>query len=820
MKKIILEIIVDKDNEKWSSVFEEILVLLHKSYDDYIDKSFFWWDENIESVFSLEISKIWKKIGFYIISPKKYTKFLKNQLFSYFDDIEINEVSDYLQKIPSKKIIIWELWLEKNFIFPIKKIKKSDKDPYNLIIGTLSKWRNNCLNSIQINFSPAKNKIWKKNKENIIKIVTSQYPEFIKNILLNKNIIFLKVTFLPIIFIFKLLLNFIKIIFNKKLENIRWENIRWENIRWEDKNWNNSDNLVNKNSINDNKIKSEFDYKFTWNWFNTSINLIYAGDSLLEWKVMIKEILSTFSIYDYDKWNNFILKSMYSNLEKINFIKSRKIDVKNSFILNSSELSGLVHLPTNKVKSLNITSLNSKSIEPPINLPIITKKTSSNITPLWQTNFRGIKSNFWIETVDRRRHMYIIWKTGMWKSTLLENMIIDDIYKWRGLAVVDPHWDLAEAVIGFIPKNRTNQTIIFDPSDTNSPIGFNMLDNVDSENRSLVASWLVWVFKKIFWNSWGPRLEHILRNTILALIEYPNSTLISIPLMLTSEVFRYKVINKITDPVVRNFWKQEFAKMSPSQKSEASGPILNKVWQFLSSTILRNILWQSKNSFSIRWVMDNKKILIINLSKWKIWEDASALLGAMLVTKFQMDAMSRANIPEKERVDFYLYVDEFQNFATDSFSTILSEARKYKLNLVMANQYIDQMTKEVKWAIFWNVGSIVSFQVWYNDAKMLRWIYAWEISEEDLMNIRKYDIYSKILVDWMPTKTFLATTFPPEEKDNKKFKDRYEKILKVSREKYSKPRKQVEEKINKSLLDVEKEEKEWEEKKREKKLAK
>ncbi|QFR39783.1 DUF87 domain-containing protein [Candidatus Gracilibacteria bacterium 28_42_T64] len=414
---------------------------------------------------------------------------------------------------------------------------------------------------------------------------------------------------------------------------------------------------------------------------------------------------------------------------------------------------------------------------------------------------------------DRRRHVYVIGKTGMGKSTLLENMIIDDINKGRGVAVIDPHGDLAEAVIGHIPKSRTNQTIIFDPSDRDWPIAFNMLDDVSPEQRPLVASGLVGIFKKIFGDSWGPRLEHILRNTILALVEYPNSTLMSIPLMLTSDVFRGKVVNKITDPVVKKFWTGEFAKMAPNQKVEAAGPILNKVGQFLSSTILRNILGQPKNSFSVRWAMDNNKIIIVNLSKGKIGEDASALLGAMMVTKFQMDAMSRADIPEHEREDFYLYVDEFQNFATDSFATILSEARKYKLNLVMANQYIDQMQESVRGAVFGNVGSLVSFQVGYHDSMILKEVLAGEVSEEDLMNLSKYKIYLKQLIDGMPSPIFSAGTFAPYPKDDEAFIKRYKKILSVSREKYSKDRKMVEGKINKTMNDLEKQELAWEKKK-------
>lgn len=401
----------------------------------------------------------------------------------------------------------------------------------------------------------------------------------------------------------------------------------------------------------------------------------------------------------------------------------------------------------------------------------------------------------------------------MGKSVLLENMIIDDIKRGRWVAVIDPHGDLAESVIWHIPKSRTNSTIIFDPSDTEWPIAFNMLEDVKPEHRPLVASWLVGIFKKIFWDSWGPRLEHILRNTILALIEYPNTTLISIPLILTSDVFRNKVVNKITDPIVKKFWTHEFAKMAPNQKVEASGPILNKVWQFLSSTILRNVLWQTKNTFNVRWAMDNQKIVIVNLSKWKIWEDASALLWAMMITKFQMDAMARADISENKRKDFYLYVDEFQNFATDSFATILSEARKYKLNLVMANQYIDQMQESVRWAVFGNVWSIVSFQVGYHDAAILKEVFWAEIAEDDLTNLAKYNIYLKQLIDWMPSPVFSAKTFSPNKKNIEEFETRYSKILNVSREKYSKPRKMIVEKINKNMEDVDKAEIIWEKKK-------
>ena len=507
-------------------------------------------------------------------------------------------------------------------------------------------------------------------------------------------------------------------------------------------------------------------------------------------------------------------------------LKAKNREVTGNDILATNELCWFVHLPTSYVKTPQINWVSARTFEPPSNLPIIDPDLEDNIsvenefTPIWITNFRGTNMSFWIWPNDRRRHMYVLWKTWMWKSTLLENMIIDDIRKWRWVAVIDPHGDLAEAIIWFIPKNRTNQTIIFDPSDTDFPIAFNMLENVSQEHRPLIASWLISIFKKIFWDSWWPRLEYTLRNTILALLEVPDTSLISIPLMLTSDPFRHKIVSKLKDPVVKKFWVTEFEKMAPNQKSETAWPILNKVWQFLSSSILRNILGQSKNSFSLRWAMDNKKIVIINLSKWKIWEDASSLLWAMMITKFQIDAMSRADIPEEERKDFYLYVDEFQNFATDSFAVILSEARKYKLNLVMANQYIDQMQESVRWAVFWNVGSIVSFQVWFHDANILKEVLSGEIAEDDLMNLKKYNIYIKQLIDWMPSPVFSAWTFAPNQRIEEVFRTRYEKILKVSRDKFSSSKDVVEKKINKIIQDAMNVEKFIAKKKEEEKLKK
>lgn len=786
--KSVLEIFVDKLNEKWPWAFEHILIILHKIIEKQ-KKHFFSRTKYLRPEFSFEISKIWNKIRFFVIVEENYKTFFKNQIYAHYSNVEIVEIPDYLQNIPNNKFIWGTLELKNHYLFPIKTFTQIQEtstwdtiDPFSSITASLSKTWNNTLNVFQINFSPYPDEFWKDKVERTFNILNSKNPKFLKNILIKYKFNFLKVLLFPIFLFYKLIV----LLFNKQEET--------------------------KEESKENIIPLEVKNKSEHFAYGVNINILSAWEDMIQNKLNLKEIISTLWVFSNPWFNEFQIWYNWDNIDFFKNTKNRKSNDK--MILSTQELSWLVHLPTSYVKTPWVNWVLARNFEPPSNLPLVNLEETekSDLTPIWTTNFRAEEKTFWIWPSDRRRHMYIIWKTWMWKSTLLENMIIDDIRKWRWVAVIDPHGDLAENVIWHIPKSRTNWTIIFDPSDTNCPIAFNMLDWVTPEHRPLVASGLVSIFKKIFWDSWGPRLEHTLRNTILALLEYPGTTLISIPLMLTSDYYRAKVIEKITDPVVKKFWTGEFEKMQPAQKVETAGPILNKVWQFLSSSILRNVLWQAKNSFSMRWAMDNWKIVIINLSKWKIWEDASSLLWAMMVTKFQMDAMSRADIAERDRKDFYLYVDEFQNFATDSFATILSEARKYKLNLVMANQYIDQMTETVKWAVFWNVWSTVSFQVWYHDSTILKDVmWWWDITSEDLTNLRKYSIYIKQLIDWMPSKVFSADTFWPYQTDSEIFQTRYSKILSVSREKYGTPKEIVEQKIFKMMKEVEEQEQKMEE---------
>ncbi|MDP3056920.1 MAG: type IV secretion system DNA-binding domain-containing protein [bacterium] len=414
-----------------------------------------------------------------------------------------------------------------------------------------------------------------------------------------------------------------------------------------------------------------------------------------------------------------------------------------------------------------------------------------------ETNYRGKRVRFGIKQDDRRRHMYLIGKTGMGKTTMLEHMVYSDIANGNGLALVDPHGDFAEKILNYIPSSRINDVIYFNPADVEWPIAFNVMEYVDPKFMPLVASGLIGVFKKIWADSWGPRLEYVLRNAILALLEYPGSTLLGVPRMLIDKTYRAKVVKKITDPVVRSFWVDEFSRYPDKFQTEAISPIQNKIGQFLSSSMVRNIISQTKSSIDLRQVMDGKKILIINLSKGKIGEDYSALIGAMMITKLQLAAMGRVDIPESERSDFYLYVDEFQNFATESFANILSEARKYRLNLIIAHQYIGQLINGqntvVRDAVFGNVGTIVSFRIGAADAEFLEKEFEPTFMMNDLVNLPKYNVYMKLMIDGMTSEAFSANTLRPLGAES--MEENAEKIIKNSRQRYSTPRSIIEEKI-------------------------
>lgn len=408
-----------------------------------------------------------------------------------------------------------------------------------------------------------------------------------------------------------------------------------------------------------------------------------------------------------------------------------------------------------------------------------------------RTNYRNQMRKFGVKTDDRRRHVYIIGKTGMGKTTLLENMILADIYMGHGCAYIDPHGDTAEKLINYIPEWRQKDVIYFCPSDVEFPMGFNILESHDPNTRHVIASGLMGVFKKIWPDVWSARMEHILNNCIMTLLENPGNTLMGVNRLLVDRDFRVRLVSNLKDPVVKAFWITEFEQWDPKFRVEAIAPIQNKVGQFLSTAVIRNIVAQVESTIKLREVMDSSKIFIVNLSKGRIGEDAMRLLGGMLITKMQLCVMERVDMPETERRDFYLYIDEFQNFATESFASILSEARKYRLALIMAHQYIEQLTEEVRAAVFGNVGTIMMFRVGSPDAAFLETEFMPRFTPEDLVNLSKYEIYLRLMIDGVASEPFSAITLPPiAQKTNSA-----PIVVEASRALYARPRDIVAEEI-------------------------
>ncbi|MCL5004401.1 MAG: type IV secretion system DNA-binding domain-containing protein [Patescibacteria group bacterium] len=427
----------------------------------------------------------------------------------------------------------------------------------------------------------------------------------------------------------------------------------------------------------------------------------------------------------------------------------------------------------------------------------MTEKTK-DITVFAKTNFRNKDRVFGIKTIDRRQHMYVIGKTGTGKTTMLFNLAVQDIVNGRGVCIVDPHGEFVETVIKRIPESRLKDVVYFNPIDTEYPIGFNVLEVADPKYKHLISSDLMAIFTKIWSNVWSARMEYILSNCILALIDTPGTTLLGIPRILVDKDYRQQIIANIKDPVVKSFWINEYETWRDQFRNEAIVPIQNKVGQFLSTSLIRNIVGQPKSTINIPEIMNSEKIFLVNLSKGRIGEDNAALLGAMIITKIQLAAMERVRIPEQERKDFYLYVDEFQNFVTDSFANILSEARKYRLSLVIAHQYIGQLaTKDstvVRDAIFGNVGTMIVFRVGAADAEFLEKELEPDFTIEDVVNLPNRQIYLKLMVDGVTSRPFSASTLPPLAVTANE--NNHEMVIETSRKLYAKSKNEIEEEIS------------------------
>jgi hypothetical protein len=453
-------------------------------------------------------------------------------------------------------------------------------------------------------------------------------------------------------------------------------------------------------------------------------------------------------------------------------------------ILNAQELATLWHPPGKALTGVkNIAWGKTLMGEPPENLPTvdnIKEEEKQDINFFGRAEYKNRDSIFGIRSVDRRKHMYIIGKTGAGKSTLIANMAIDDVRRDRGVAIIDPHGDLSETILEYIPKRRINDVIYLEPFDTERPFALNVLEIKNQTHRDLVASGIVSIFYKLYGDSWGPRLEYILRNTVLTLLEIPNSTLADALPLLADPKFRAKNLVHVKDPVLQNFWVREFDKMTDKLRVEAIAPIQNKIGQFVSSKMIRNIIGQPKSTINLEEIMNSGKILILNLSQGKLGEDNAALLGAMLITQMQLAAMNRSFMKEADRRDFFMYVDEFQNFATSSFIKILSEARKYRLALTLANQYIEQIDENVMTAIFGNVGTLISFVVGARDAEFLTKEFSGLYTQNDLVALGKFETVLKMSINEMTSSPFPAKTLPLPSVKN----ENSEKIIRLSKERY------------------------------------
>lgn len=499
-------------------------------------------------------------------------------------------------------------------------------------------------------------------------------------------------------------------------------------------------------------------------------------------------LAGTFGSFSLGEGNQYGFKKriFFKNI-LINRIKSRKIGYfeHQGQILNAQELTTLWHPPGYLLAGIKNMAWGKTLLgEPPENLPVVpdsaTEEQKSNINFFAKAEFKNKETIFGIKTEDRRKHVYIIGKTGVGKSTLIANMAIDDIRKGRGVGIIDPHGDLSETILDYIPKRRMNDVVYLEPFDTERPFSLNVLEIKNKQQKDLVASGIVSIFYKLYKDSWGPRLEYILRNVILTLLEAPGATLVDILSLLSNSEYRKKVVRELNDPVLKDFWEKEYSKMPDRLKAEAISPIQNKVGQFVTSKMIRNIIGRTKSSIDLEQIMNEGKILILNLSQGKLGEDNTALLGAMLITQIQLAAMNRSFIKEADRKDFFLYVDEFQNFATQSFIKILSEARKYRLSLTLANQYIEQLDEEITRAIFGNVGSLMSFVVGARDAYVLTREYAEIYTENDLVSLGKFEAVLKLSIDGMTSAPFPVTTLPLPAMKN----DNREKIIKLSKEKF------------------------------------
>jgi len=519
--------------------------------------------------------------------------------------------------------------------------------------------------------------------------------------------------------------------------------------------------------------------------FRVNVKMAYVSPDKSKVVQKLSAMAKAYSQFDTIDYNEF--KFVRSGRGKPFYSRYKSRNFQNNFVVSAKELASLYHFPNSDIVP-HIVHIMAKKAEPPMDLPKASDYGPDQISVFGNTNYHNQKITFGIKRNDRRRHLYIVGKSGTGKSKLLELLINNDLQSGQGVGILDPHGDLVDNVLKYIPKERMKDVVYFNPADTEFPIAFNPLEQVDQDMKIRVTIGFIDIFKKLFASNWTPRLEHVLRYTTLALLDSPNTTILSILKMLSDKNYRQRIVANIQDSVIKNFWVNEFAAWSEKFDNEAIMPILNKVGQFVSTSLIRNIVGQPQNKIDLREIMDSGKILLMRISKGNLGEENAALIGAMVVTKIQQAAMSRTDTPEDQRRDFYLYCDEFQYFATDTFAEILSEARKYRLDLTMAHQYMGQLNETIRKTTFGNVGSIINFRVGAEDAGILEGEYNPVFKVRDIINLGVREFYIKMSVDGELRDAFSGRTIDVP----KVTEDHTQEIIQMSREKYARPREEVE----------------------------
>lgn len=751
---LILEI--PKANDKKELAAEQLFASLHGILRDKKELKL---NNGYQEHLSFEIASINGQIRFYVWVPSSLRNFVEGQIYSQYPTVQIREADeDYTSHEKQHNVVYTsEISLADSDMLPIKTFQSFEVDPLAGITGTLAKLESTGEELwIQILARPIADD-WHKSSEKWIANVKNGSP-----LSSNKG----------------------AGAFLGGLLQALWKPPEDGKVG--------SSGAKELSDRSKTRI-SEAENKATKLGYQVKVRLAYLGDNTTDARLRMQALVGTFKQFNSTNLNGFKMTHASFKKEDLNLYKTRTF-ADRGFILNIEELASVFHLPHTNVETPNIVWASSKTAEPPSNLPFITGNDASddNISAFGLTNFRGVNHQFGMLRTDRSRHVYIVGQTGTGKSGALELLALSDIFHNQGYAIIDPHGDFAIDNLRFIPGSRLQDVVYFNPADTAFPLGFNPLEVTNPNQKSNISSEVIGVLKRMFGESWGPRLEYILRYTILALLDRPETTMLDITRMLTDKKFRSETLSYCKDTVVLNFWKTEFASWNDKFASEAISPVLNKVGAFTANPIIRNIIGQPKSTFSIRQIMDEGKILVVNLSKGLIGEDNASILGSFFVTKIQLAAMSRSDIPNiKDRRPFYLYVDEFQNFATDSFAAILSEARKYGLNLTVANQYISQMSDTVRDAVFGNVGTILSFRSSADDAPILARQFAPQFEATDLLQLHNRHFVINMVINGEKAPSFSATTLtlPPPQIDNTGH------IVENTRRIYSRPRADVEQEI-------------------------